>query len=100
MQTILLDRTKNLVAFFDDSRDLKNRLINNIPIYGSIEKLKSLRDNNNDLEVLLAIPSLESEKRRDVIAKLEKLKISVRTVPAFHELIFDSKKCLIFRIYL
>ena len=92
MQTILLDRTKNLVAFFDDSRDLKNRLINNIPIYGSIEKLKSLRDNNNDLEVLLAIPSLESEKRRDVIAKLEKLKISVRTVPAFHELIFDSKK--------
>ena len=77
MQAILLDRTKNLVAFFDDSRDLKNRLINNIPIYGSIEKLKSLRDNNNDLEVLLAIPSLESEKRRDVIAKLEKLKISV-----------------------
>ena len=92
MQTILLDKTKNLVAFFDDSRDLKNRLINNIPIYGSIEKLKTLRDNNNDLEVLLAIPSLESEKRRDVIAKLEKLKISVRTVPAFHELIFDSKK--------
>ncbi len=92
MQTILLDRTKNLVAFFDDSKDLKNRLINNIPIYGSMEKLKSLRDNNNNLEVLLAIPSLESEKRRDVIAKLEKLKISVRTVPAFHELIFDSKK--------
>ena len=92
MQAILLDRTKNLIAFFDDSKDLKNRLINNIPIYGSIEKLKSLRENNNDLEVLLAIPSLETEKRRDVIAKLEKLKISVRTVPAFHELIFDSKK--------
>tara|TARA_B100000029_G_scaffold13645_1_gene14354 strand:- start:17382 stop:19298 length:1917 start_codon:yes stop_codon:yes gene_type:complete len=92
MQAIQMDRTKELIAFFDDSKDLKDRSINNIPIFGSFSKLKQIKQNNPDIEVLLAIPSLDINRRREVISTLEELKISVRTVPAFHELIFDSKK--------
>ena len=92
MEAIQIDKSKNLVAFFDDSIDLKNRLINKIPIYGSQNKLAELKTKYPNLEVLLAIPSLDQNERKDVISKLEKLKISVRTVPAFHELIFDEKK--------
>ena len=44
------------------------------------------------MSVLLAIPSLNLHKRRELITKFEKLRIAVRTVPAFHELVFDSKK--------
>ena len=64
-----------------------------------LKKLQELKFKYPNLEVLLAILSLDNNKRKDVISKLEELKISVRTVPAFHELIFDEKKCLTFRVY-
>jgi len=92
MEAVQIDKSKNLVAFYDDSNDLKNRLINRVPIYGAQKKLKELKIKYPNLEVLLAIPSLDHNERKDVISKLEELKISVRTVPAFHELIFDEKK--------
>ena len=91
-QSILLDSSKRLVAFFDDSKDLKDRQINNIPIFGSFKKLVELKDKYQNLEVLLAIPSIHTERRRLIISKLEKIKVTVRTVPSFHELISDQKK--------
>ena len=91
-QSILLDPSKKLLAFFDDSKNLKDRQINNIPILGSFKQLQNLKEKFSDLEVLLAIPSIETEKRREIIAKLEKIKVAVRTVPSFHELISDQKK--------
>ena len=91
-QSILLDPSKKLLAFFDDSKNLKDRQINNIPILGSFKQLQNLKEKYSELEVLLAIPSIETEKRREIIAKLEKIKVAVRTVPSFHELISDQKK--------
>jgi FlaA1/EpsC-like NDP-sugar epimerase len=91
-QSILLDPTKKLLAFFDDSKNLKNRQINNIPILGSFNQLIHLKEKFGDLEVLLAIPSIHTEQRRNIISKLEKIKVAVRTVPSFHELISDQKK--------
>ena len=91
-QSILLDPSKKLHAFFDDSQDLKNRQINNIPILGSFSKLKELKEKYPDLEVLLAIPGSQTEKRRAIISRLEKIQVAVRTVPSFHQLISDQKK--------
>jgi FlaA1/EpsC-like NDP-sugar epimerase len=91
-QAILMDKSKKLIAFYDDSKNLKDRSKNGIPIYGSLDNLKKLKKDYQNIEVLLAIPSLDIKKRRKVISKLEELKIAVRTVPALHELIFDSKK--------
>tara|TARA_B100001287_G_scaffold21255_1_gene15638 strand:+ start:2069 stop:3973 length:1905 start_codon:yes stop_codon:yes gene_type:complete len=91
-QSILLDPSKKLLAFFDDSKNLKDRQINNIPILGSFKQLEILKEKYNDLEVLLAIPSIETDQRREIISKLEKIRVAVRTVPSFHELISDQKK--------
>ena len=91
-QSILLDPAKRLLAFFDESKNLRDRQINNIPILGSFEQLTKLKEKYPDLEVLLAIPSMETERRRDIIANLENIKVAVRTVPSFHELISDQKK--------
>ena len=52
-QSILLDPSKKLIAFFDDSKNLKDREINNIPILGSFSKLEALKSKFPDLEVLL-----------------------------------------------
>jgi len=91
-QSILLDPSKKLLAFFDDSKNLKDRQINNIPILGTFEQLEQLKKKYPDLEVLLAIPSIETSKRRKIIACLEEIKVAVRTVPSFNELISDQKK--------
>ena len=91
-QSVLLDPTKRVIAFYDDSTQLKNRQINNLPIYGSFKKLIELKAQYNNLEVLLAIPSIHTNKRRGIISKLEDIKVAVRTVPSFHELMLDQKK--------
>ena len=90
-QAILLDPSKQLLAFFDESRNLRDRQINNIPILGSFSKLTKLKEQFPDLEVWLAMPSIQTEKRREIITKLEKIKVAVRTVPSFHELITNNK---------
>jgi FlaA1/EpsC-like NDP-sugar epimerase len=41
---------------------------------------------------LLAIPSIDTKTRRAIISKLEDIKVAVRTVPSFHELMSDQKK--------
>ncbi len=91
-EALQFDKSKRILGFFDDSIQYKNRLINKVPIYTSFNKLKKLKETFNNLSVLLAIPSLDLKSRREIITKLEKLKIAVRTVPAFHDLIFDEKK--------
>jgi FlaA1/EpsC-like NDP-sugar epimerase len=90
-QATLLDPSKKLLAFYDESNDLKDRQINNVPIFGSFSKLVSLKDQFPDLEVWLAMPSIQTKKRREIITKLEEIKVAVRTVPSFHELITDQK---------
>ena len=91
-EALQFDKSKKIIGFFDDSTELSNRVINNIPIYSNFQKLEKLKNAYPNINVLLAIPSLSLQSRRSLISKLEKLKIAVRTVPAFHELIFDSKK--------
>ena len=91
-QSVLLDPTLKVVAFYDDSSQLKNRQINNIPILGSFKKLVRLKKEHKNLEVLLAIPSIDTKTRRAIISKLEDIKVAVRTVPSFHELMSDQKK--------
>jgi FlaA1/EpsC-like NDP-sugar epimerase len=91
-QSILLDPSKKLLAFFDDSKNLKDRQINNIPILGNFSQLEKLKAKYPDLEVLLAIPSIQTDKRREIITKLESIQVAVRTVPSLSELISDQKK--------
>ena len=91
-QSILLDPSKKLHAFFDDSRDLKNRQINNLPIFGAFSRLEELKVKYPDLEVLLAMPAIQTDKRRAIISRLESIKVAVRTVPSFRDLISDQKK--------
>ena len=91
-EALQFDNSKKILGFFDDSTELKDRLINKVPIYTSFKKLEELKESVTSLTVLLAIPSLDLTARREIITKLEELKIAVRTVPAFHELIFDQRK--------
>ncbi len=86
------DSSKNVVAIFDDSAVFKNLQINNIPIISSFNKLIQLKSKYTNLQVLLAIPNMNTEIRRKIISDLETIKVAVRTIPSVTELISDQKK--------
>ena len=91
-QSIMQDPSKKLLAFYDDAKNLKGLQINNVPILSSFDELISLKKDHPDLEVLLAIPRINTEQRRKIISKLEKIKVAVRTIPSFNEIISDQKR--------
>lgn len=86
------DPSKNIIAIFDDSTQLKNTQINNVPIIASFKRLVELKLEYDNLQVFLAIPNITTEERRKIISDLETIKVSVRTVPSMSELISDQKK--------
>ena len=92
LQAFQSDPSKNVVALFDDSRTFKNLQINNIPIISGFQKLKKLKALHPNLEVLLAIPNIKTDRRRKIISDLEKIKVAVRTMPPLNELLSDQKK--------
>jgi FlaA1/EpsC-like NDP-sugar epimerase len=86
------DSSKNVVAIYDDSEVFKNLQINNIPIISSFKKLIQLKYKYENLQVLLAIPNMNTDIRRKIISNLETIKVAVRTIPSVTELISDQKK--------
>mgnify|MGYP001330200770 FL=1 len=91
-QSIKQNSKIRVVGFFDNSFTLKGASINNIKIYGKEKNIKKLSEKHKDLEIYLAIPSLDISERRKIISSLEKYKVAVRSMPALHEVIDDEKK--------
>ena len=92
LQAFQGDPTKNIVALFDDSRTFKNLQINNIPIISGFDRLEQLKAIHSNLEVLLAIPNIKTDRRRKIISDLEQIKVAVRTMPSLNELLSNEKK--------
>ena len=92
LNTIKDDIHINVVALFDDSANIKGSEISGYRVYGKKSHLDELKFKYPNLMVYLAIPSLNAEKRQDIIAKLESLKLAVRTMPGLHELVSNEKK--------
>ena len=74
-----------VVAFIDDDEDLDNRIIDGLNVY-NLKHLSSLRDSLRINEVLVAIPSLGKERHVEIISKLSKHKVSIRTLPNVSEI--------------
>jgi FlaA1/EpsC-like NDP-sugar epimerase len=92
LNTIKDDIRINVVGLFDDSTNIKGSEISGYRVYGKKTHLNELKYKYPNLMVYLAIPSLDVQKRQDIIAKLESLKLAVRTMPGLHELVSDEKK--------
>ena len=84
----------DIVGFFDSADSLSGSEINNIKIYGTNKDIRKLKNKYKDLEVYLAIPSLSITDRRKIISGLEKFKVSVRSIPALHEIVANQKKLI------
>jgi FlaA1/EpsC-like NDP-sugar epimerase len=74
------------VYFVDDDPRLKNSVIHGISVKQphKIKKLIALHDVS---QVLLALPSISGERRREIINSLVDLPVYVRTVPKFDDIL-------------
>ena len=81
-----------IIGFFDNSDALGGAEINSIKIFSKNKHLKKLAKKYPNLEVYLAIPSLNLSERRSVISSLENLKVAIRTIPSLHDLVTNQKK--------
>jgi len=70
-----------VVAFLDDSRELKNRLVAGVPVVGSVNDLPVVVARLEIDEVYLAIPSATRETKRRVLDLCSSARVKTRVIP-------------------
>jgi FlaA1/EpsC-like NDP-sugar epimerase len=87
-QALASENSKQLIGFVDDDPALQGRNICNTNVYAPAELLK-LKASIGFEEILLALPSIDSQHKRDLSRKLQILGVPVKTVPNITELLSD-----------
>jgi FlaA1/EpsC-like NDP-sugar epimerase len=85
-QALARENGKKLIAFVDDNPALQGQNLQGIRVYAPAELLKLKATIGFD-EILLAMPSIDSQRKRDLSQKLQILGVPVKTVPSFSELL-------------
>lgn len=76
-----------VLGIIDDDHSLKGHYINNLKVLGDHTEIPRIRVKVNPLEVLLAMPKMEHEKRKELLRYLEDKHVAVRTVPSFENIV-------------
>jgi len=74
-----------LCAFVDDSKNLQGQILMGVPIL-SFEQLSDFISRNDVTDLLLAMPSISSGKRKGIINKIQPLSVHVKTLPGLLDL--------------
>ncbi|MBD3736555.1 MAG: polysaccharide biosynthesis protein [Pseudomonas balearica] len=80
-----LGRAMRPVAFIDDDPNLYNRSIAGLHVY-SAKHIGQMVEDTGAVQILLAIPSATRARRREILEKLERYPLHVRSVPGFMDL--------------
>jgi len=79
------------VAFIDDKKELHGTEIRGLKVYPT-QDLKTLINDLNVSQILLAIPSAQRSRRKQVVDYLETLPVQVKTVPSLMDIISGRAK--------
>ena len=74
------------IAFIDDDVSKHGTFINYTKVYG-FKELKNIIENRNAKNILLAIPSLSADGKRDLLKKLSKYPVEVKLLPSLSSLV-------------
>ncbi|WP_150712206.1 polysaccharide biosynthesis protein [Pseudomonas fluorescens] len=80
-----MGRVMRPVAFIDDDNNIADRVIAGLQVYKP-KHIQDMIDATGAEEVLLAIPSSNRGRRREVLGFLEQFPLHVRSVPGFMDL--------------
>ncbi len=85
-QALAKENGKKLIGFVDDNPYLQGRNVQGTRVYAPAELLK-LKASVGFTEILLAMPTLDSQRQSDLSQKLKILGVPVKTVPSMTELL-------------
>jgi FlaA1/EpsC-like NDP-sugar epimerase len=85
-QALTKESGKKLICFVDDNPTLQGKTIRGIRVYAPAELLK-LKVSIGFDEILLAMPSLVGQRKRDLSQRLQILSVPVKTVPSISEIL-------------
>lgn len=74
------------VGFIDDDQTLHGHYIQNLKVLGGRAKIAEIRATINPLEVLLAMPTVDSDFRKELLKYLEDKNVTVRTIPSLSDI--------------
>lgn len=81
---------RKLVGILDDDISKKTKMIHGIKVLGEIEHVEKVVEKFEITEIIIAIPSVETKRRTEIINKCKKTGTKLRIVPGIYELI-DGK---------
>jgi FlaA1/EpsC-like NDP-sugar epimerase len=85
-QGLTVKNGKKLIGFVDDNPQLHGRNVQGTRVYAPAELLK-LKATIGFEEILLAMPSIDGQRRRDLSQRLKILNVPIKTVPSITELL-------------
>jgi FlaA1/EpsC-like NDP-sugar epimerase len=85
-QAIAADSPDCTIGFVDDSPYLQGRNVQGIKVY-SPSDLPALKAEIGFKEILLAMPSIEGKRKREILEQLQGLSLLVKTVPSINEIL-------------
>jgi FlaA1/EpsC-like NDP-sugar epimerase len=85
-QALIGEHGKKPIGFVDDSVYLQGRNVQGIRVYAPSELLR-LKANVGFDEILLAMPSIEGQRKKDILQQLQVLGVPVKTVPSIAEIL-------------
>jgi FlaA1/EpsC-like NDP-sugar epimerase len=74
----------NHIAYVDDDEIIQGKNINNIPIFAYSE-IPNLIKNHNITDVLLALPEINSKRKKEIYEELGNLSVRIKTLPSLTE---------------
>ena len=75
-----------LLGYIDDDRTLHGHYVQNLKVLGDRTEIEKIRAKTNPLEVLLAVPKMLHEERKELLQYLETKRVTVRTIPSLDEI--------------
>jgi FlaA1/EpsC-like NDP-sugar epimerase len=85
-QALSSEPGKQVIGFVDDSPYLQGRNVQGTKVYAPAD-LGKLKKSIGFDEILLAMPSIEGEWKREILQKLQVLGVPVKTVPSITEIL-------------
>ena len=80
------DKELRLLGIIDDDPVLKGFYIKDLVVLGDRTEIEKIRSTTSPLEVLLTLPKMHSEHRKDLLKYLENKRVTVKTIPSLSEL--------------
>lgn len=79
--------TKNLIGFIDDDRNKTKHKLFGVPVLGTRDNLPEVVCKYGVTEIIIAIPSANGERLREIFKACRETKCTVKTAPGLYEII-------------